>query len=78
MPEQKAGVRWSTPPSELARAVERYGDRVNVYSIGEFSQEVCGGPHVEHTGQLGHFKIQKQESVGRGLRRIRAVLEAGG
>ncbi|HOG45060.1 MAG TPA: alanine--tRNA ligase [Anaerolineae bacterium] len=60
----------------LAFFGERYGDRVNVYSIGEFSKEVCGGPHVEHTGQLGHFKIQKQEAVGRGLRRIRAVLEA--
>ena len=59
----------------LAFFGERYGDRVNVYSIGEFSKEVCGGPHVEHTGQLGHFKIQKQEAVGRGTRRIRAVLE---
>jgi len=59
----------------LAFFGERYGERVNVYSIGEFSKEVCGGPHVEHTGQLGHFKIQKQESIGRGLRRIRAVLE---
>ena len=59
----------------LAFFGERYGDRVNVYSIGEFSKEVCGGPHVEHTGELGHFKIQKQESVGRGLRRIRAAVE---
>ena len=59
----------------LAFFGERYGDRVNVYSIGDFSMEVCGGPHVEHTGQLGHFKIQKQEAVGRGVRRIRAVVE---
>ncbi len=58
----------------LAFFGERYGDKVNVYSIGEFSKEVCGGPHVERTGELGHFKIQKQESIGRGLRRIRAVL----
>ncbi len=58
----------------LAFFGERYGDRVNVYTIGEFSREVCGGPHVEHTGELGHFKIQKQEAVGRGLRRIRAVV----
>ncbi len=59
----------------LAFFGERYGDRVRVYSIADFSMEVCGGPHVERTGQLGHFKIQKQEAVGRGLRRIRAVLE---
>jgi alanyl-tRNA synthetase len=58
----------------LAFFGERYGDRVNVYSIGDFSMEVCGGPHVERTGQIGHFKIQKQEAVGRGLRRIRAVV----
>ena len=59
----------------LAFFGERYGDRVNVYSVGDFSMEVCGGPHVERTGQLGRFKIQKQEAVGRGLRRIRAVVE---
>ncbi|MCL6431531.1 MAG: alanine--tRNA ligase [Anaerolineae bacterium] len=59
----------------LAFFGERYGDRVRVYSIADFSMEVCGGPHVERTGQLGHFRIQKQEAVGRGLRRIRAVLE---
>jgi alanyl-tRNA synthetase len=58
----------------LAFFGERYGGRVNVYSIGDFSKEVCGGPHVERTGQLGRFRIQKQESIGRGLRRIRAVL----
>jgi alanyl-tRNA synthetase len=46
-----------------------------VYSIGYFSKEVCGGPHVNHTGELGHFKIVKQDAVGTGVRRIRAVLE---
>jgi alanyl-tRNA synthetase len=54
---------------------ERYGERVKVYSIDSFSKEICGGPHVEHTGELGHFRIVKQESVGAGVRRIRAVLE---
>ncbi|MFN2132156.1 MAG: alanine--tRNA ligase [Anaerolineae bacterium] len=54
---------------------ERYGERVKVYSIDGFSKEICGGPHVEHTGELGHFRIVKQESVGAGVRRIRAVLE---
>jgi alanyl-tRNA synthetase len=54
---------------------ERYGDRVKVYSIGDFSKEICGGPHVEHTGTLGNFRILKEEAVGTGVRRIRAILE---
>jgi len=53
---------------------DRYGQRVNVYSIGDFSREICGGPHVENTGELGTFHIQKEKSIGAGLRRIRAVL----
>lgn len=53
----------------------KYGERVKVYTMGDFSREICGGPHVERTGELGRFKIQKEESVGSGLRRIRAVLE---
>ena len=57
---------------------ERYGDWVNVYSIGDFSREICGGPHVEHTGELGRFRIVKERSIGAGLRRIRAVLESSG
>ena len=59
----------------LAFFGEKYGDQVKVYSIGAFSKEVCGGPHVTHTGTLGHFKITKQESVGQGIRRVRAILE---
>jgi alanyl-tRNA synthetase len=54
---------------------ERYGEYVKVYSIGDFSKEICGGPHVERTGALGHFRIVKEEAVGAGARRIRAVLE---
>lgn len=49
-----------------------------VYSIGSFSKEVCGGPHVNRTGELGGFRIVKQEAVGRGTRRIRAVLTGEG
>ncbi len=52
----------------------RYGDLVNVYSIGDFSKEICGGPHVSHTRALGTFRILKEQSIGAGLRRIRAVL----
>jgi len=58
---------------------DRYPDRVTVYTIGDFDQptsrEICGGPHVEHTGTLGHFKIKKEESSSAGVRRIKAILE---
>lgn len=53
----------------------KYGDVVKTYSIGEFSKEMCGGPHVERTGVLGTFKIVKEQSSSSGVRRIKAVLE---
>jgi len=53
----------------------KYGEQVKVYTIGDFSKEVCGGPHVEKTGKLGHFRIKKEGSSSAGVRRIRAVLE---
>ncbi|MDD4764186.1 MAG: alanine--tRNA ligase, partial [Sphaerochaetaceae bacterium] len=53
----------------------KYGEQVKVYSVGDFSKEVCGGPHVEHTGTMGRFKIQKEQSSSAGVRRIKAVLE---
>ena len=52
----------------------KYGDRVKTYSIGAFSKEMCGGPHVARTGVLGTFKIQKEQSSSAGVRRIKAVL----
>ncbi len=52
----------------------KYGDKVKVYTIGDFSKEICGGPHVHHTGELGRFKIKKEESSSSGIRRIKAVL----
>ena len=52
----------------------KYGEQVKVYSVGDFSKEVCGGPHVEHTGVLGHVTIQKEQSSSSGVRRIKAVL----
>jgi alanyl-tRNA synthetase len=54
---------------------EKYGSQVKVYSIGSFSKEICGGPHVENTAELGQFKILKEEAVGAGARRIKAVLQ---
>lgn len=54
---------------------EKYEDVVKVYKIGDFSTEVCGGPHVEKTGVLGNFVIKKEQSSSSGVRRIRAVLE---
>ena len=53
----------------------KYGDKVKVYTIGDFSKEICGGPHVERTGNMGHFKIKKEEAVSSGVRRIKAILE---
>ncbi|MCL2228552.1 MAG: alanine--tRNA ligase, partial [Firmicutes bacterium] len=55
---------------------DRYGDRVKVFTIGDFSKEICGGPHVANTKELGVFKIQKEENVGSGIRRVKAVLVA--
>ena len=53
---------------------DKYGDKVKVYTIGDFSKEICGGPHVERTGEMGRFKIKKEESSSSGVRRIKAVL----
>lgn len=60
-----------------ARALfgEKYDTQVSVYTIGDFSKEVCGGPHVQHTGLIGHFHIVKEQSSSAGVRRIRAVID---
>ena len=75
-------VTMATMTIEEARAAgaialfgEKYGEKVKVYTVGDFSKEVCGGPHVERTGVLGKFTIQKEQSSSAGVRRIRAVLE---
>ena len=54
---------------------EKYGDQVRVYIIGDYSREICGGPHVAHTSELGRFIIVREQSNGAGIRRIRAVVE---
>ena len=53
----------------------KYGEKVKVYSMGKYSKEICGGPHASHTGELGHFRIVKEQSSSAGVRRIKAVLE---
>jgi alanyl-tRNA synthetase len=57
----------------------KYGERVKVYKVGDednyFSKEICGGPHVSKTGELGKFKIKKEESSSSGVRRIKAILQ---
>ncbi len=74
-------VKWELLPFKqaieqgaLAFFKEKYGDEVKVYSMGNFSKELCGGPHVEHTAQIGRVKITAEQSVGSGLRRIKAVV----
>ena len=54
----------------------KYGEQVRMYTMGEYSKEICGGPHASHTGELVSFKIQKEESSSAGVRRIKAVIGA--
>ena len=82
--EIKRGLKVSYVEMPYAQAVktsalsyfrERYPEIVKVYSIGDFSKEICTGPHVKNTKEIGKFKIIKEESVAQGVRRIKAVLE---
>ena len=66
----------------LGEFEHKYGNKVKIYTIGgplesreAVSKEICGGPHVKNTGELGHFRIKKEESSSAGVRRIKAVLE---
>ena len=55
--------------------IEKYPDVVTVYKIGDISKELCGGPHVKNTKELGNFKIKKEDASSAGIRRIKAILE---
>jgi alanyl-tRNA synthetase len=80
-------IHWEEMSVEEARKIDATGvfvdkyegelaGRVKVYFMGDYSKEICGGPHVDHTGQLGgHFKIVKEESSSSGIRRVKAILE---
>lgn len=80
---EKIPVEMLELPKEEAKKIctvlsfdeSKYGDVVKVYKIGDFDVEFCGGPHVQNTEELGHFKIVKEEASSAGVRRIKAVLE---
>ncbi len=74
---QAMSLEEASRDGAMALFTNKYEEHVKVYSIGDFSKEVCGGPHVDHTGLLGTFKIKKEESSSSGVRRIRAVLVSG-
>ncbi len=67
-------VEEATQLGAIGLFESKYGERVNVYKMGDFSMEICGGPHAGNTGDLGSFKIQKEESSSAGVRRIRATV----
>ena len=70
MPYEKAAESGA-----LAFFKDKYPEKVTVYSIGNFSKEICAGPHIKRTSELGKFKIVKEKSSGAGVRRIKAILE---
>jgi alanyl-tRNA synthetase len=81
---QERNTKEALATGVLGAFGDKYGETVKVYTAGDpngewFSQEICGGPHVDHTGQLGEdgkqFKITKEESSSAGIRRIKAVLK---
>ncbi len=73
--KKEMSLKKALDSGALAFFKEKYPDKVNVYSVGSFSKEICAGPHAKKTSELGRFKIIKEKSSGAGIRRIRAVLE---
>ncbi len=72
---EEMSVEEAVDSGAIGVFADRYGERVKVYAIGDFSKEICGGPHAKRTGDLGTFRIEKESSSSAGIRRIRAVLE---
>ena len=77
IPVEKEEMSLEEAKKKNAQGVfeHKYADHVSVYSVGDFSTEICGGPHVKNTKEIGKFKIIKEESSASGIRRIKAVLE---
>lgn len=71
---EEMGVDEAKQKGATGAFESKYGDRVKVYSAGDFSKEICGGPHANNTGELGVFKIAKEEASSAGVRRIKAIL----
>lgn len=71
---EEMGLEEAKKQGAIGVFESKYGERVKVYTIGNFSKEICGGPHTQRTSELGQFKILKEEAPGAGLRRIRAAL----
>ena len=72
---EKMTVKQAKEKGAIGLFEQKYGDKVKVYFINNFSCEICNGPHVKNTKELGKFKIKKEESSSSGIRRIKAVLE---
>lgn len=72
---QEMSVNDAKEKGAIGLFTEKYGNKVKVYSIGDFSKEICGGPHAKNTKELHHFKIKKEESSSAGIRRIKAILD---
>jgi len=77
LPVKKESMSFESAQKSGAQAEfgTKYPEQVFVYSVGNYSKEICMGPHIENTKELGHFKIVKEESVAAGIRRIKAILE---
>lgn len=72
--KQEMSYEEAVKQGALAFFKEKYPEKVNVYKIGDFSKEICGGPHVQSTKEIKGFKIIKEEGIGKGIRRIKAII----
>lgn len=71
---QEMSLKEAEESGALGEFGYKYGEKVKIYSIDDFSKEICGGPHAEKTGELGKFKIKKEQAIAAGVRRIKAIL----
>lgn len=73
--KKEMSVKDAKEQGAIGIFTDKYDDIIKVYSIGDYSKEICGGPHVKNTKELGHFKITKEQSSSKGVRRIKAILD---